>query len=112
MLPDFGALAATLGVVLPSFAIITVVSFVLTEFQNVRWIQYAFNGIRAGVLALIVKALWSMYKQSPKGIFAYLIMLGAFLVVAFLPVNVVFVILTCAVAGIVQVLIMSRRDKK
>ena len=107
-----GALAATLGVVLPSFAIITVVSFVLTEFQNVRWIQYAFNGIRAGVLALIVKALWSMYKQSPKGIFAYLIMLGAFLVVAFLPVNVVFVILTCAVAGIVQVLIMSRRDKK
>ena len=53
-----------------------------------------------------------MYKQSPKGIFAYLIMLGAFLVVAFLPVNVVFVILTCAVAGIVQVLIMSRRDKK
>ena len=108
----FGALSATLGVVLPSFVIITVVSFVLTEFQNVRWIQYAFNGIRAGVLALIVKALWSMYKQSPKGIFAYLIMLGAFVVVAFLPVNVVFVILTCAVAGIVQVLIMSRRDKK
>ena len=70
-----GALAATLGVVLPSFAIITVVSFVLTEFQNVRWIQYAFNGIRAGVLALIVKALWSMYKQSPKGIFAYLIVI-------------------------------------
>lgn len=107
-----GALSATFGVVLPSFAIITVVSFVLAEFQNVRWIQYAFNGIRAGVLALIVKALWSMYKQSPKGIFAYLIMLGAFVVVAFLPVNVVFVILTCAVVGIVQALIMSRRDKK
>ena len=107
-----GALSATLGVVLPSFAIITVVSFVLAEFQNVRWIQYAFNGIRAGVLALIVKALWSMYKQSPKGIFAYLIMLGVFVVAAFLPVNVVFVILTCAVVGIVQALIMSRRDKK
>lgn len=107
-----GALSATFGVVLPSFAIITVVSFVLAEFQNVRWIQYAFNGIRAGVLALIVKALWSMYKQSPKGIFAYLIMLGAFVVVAFLPVNVVFVILTCVVVGIVQALIMSRRDKK
>ena len=107
-----GALSATLGVVLPSFAIITVVSFVLAEFQNVRWIQYAFNGIRAGVLALIVKALWSMYKQSPKGIFSYLIMLGAFVVVAFLPINVIFVILTCAVVGIEQALIMSRRDKK
>ena len=40
------------------------------------------------------------------------ILCGAFAVTAFLPVNVVFVILTCAVAGIVQVLIMSRRDKK
>ena len=107
-----GALSATLGVVLPSFAIITVVSFVLAEFQNVRWIQYAFNGIRAGVLALIVKALWSMYKQSPKGIFSYLIMLGAFVVAAFLPVNVIFVILFCAAAGIVQAMIFDRRDKR
>lgn len=108
----FGAMAATVGVVLPSFAIIALISYVLTAFQNVVWIQYAFNGIRAGVLALIVKALWSMYKQSPKGIFSYLIMLGAFAVTAFLPVNVVFVILFCAAAGIVQTLIIGRRDKR
>ena len=107
----FGALAATVGVVLPSFVIITAISFVLAAFQNVVWIRYAFNGIRAGVLALIVKALWSMYKQSPNGIFAYLIMLGAFIVTAFLPINVIFVILFCA-AGIVQALIVSRRDKR
>ena len=106
-----GALAATVGVVLPSFAIITAISFVLSAFQDIPWIRYAFNGIRAGVLALIVKALWSMYKQSPKGIFAYLIMLGAFAVTAFLPVNVVFVILFCAAAGIVQAFIVGRRDK-
>ncbi len=108
----FGAMAATVGVVLPSFAIIALISYVLTAFQNVVWIQYAFNGIRAGVLALIVKALWSMYKQSPKGIFSYLIMLGAFAVTAFLPVNVVFVILFCAAAGIARMLIIGRRDKQ
>ena len=106
------ALAATVGVVLPSFAIITAISFVLAAFQDVLWIRYAFNGIRAGVLALIVKALWSMYRQSPKGIFAYLIMLGAFAAAAFLPVNVVFVILFCAAAGIVQALIIGRRDRR
>ena len=106
-----GALAATVGVVLPSFVIITAISFVLAAFQNIRWIQYAFNGIRAGVLALIVKALWSMFKQSPKGIFAYLIMLGAFAATAFLPVNVIYVILFCAAAGITQTLIIGRRGK-
>ena len=106
-----GAMAATVGVVLPSFAIIAAISYVLAAFQNVVWIQYAFNGIRAGVLALIVKALWSMYKQSPKGVFSYLIMFGAFAVTAFLPVNVVFVILFCAAAGILQTLITGRWGK-
>ena len=106
-----GAMAATVGVVLPSFTIIAAISYVLAVFQNVVWIQYAFNGIRAGVLALIVKALWSMYKQSPKGVFSYLMMFGAFAVTAFLPVNVVFVILFCAAAGIVQTLITGRRGK-
>ena len=108
----WGAMAATVGVVLPSFTIIAAISYVLAAFQNVVWIQYAFNGIRAGVLALIVKALWSMYKQSPKGIFSYLMMFGAFAVTAFLPVNVVFVILFCAAAGIVQALIVGRRGKQ
>ena len=108
----WGAMAATVGVVLPSFTIIAAISYVLAAFRNVVWIQYAFNGIRAGVLALIVKALWSMYKQSPKGIFSYLIMFGAFAVTAFLPVNVVFVILFCAAAGIVQALIIGRRGKQ
>ena len=49
-----GALVATLGVVLPSFLIIFGISFVLRAFQSVRLVQYAFNGIRAGVLALII----------------------------------------------------------
>ena len=107
----WGAFAATIGVALPSFVIITAISFILAEFQSIRWIRYAFNGIRAGVLALIVKALWSMYRQSPKGIFAYIIMLGAFAATAFLPVNVIFVILICAAAGIAQALIAHRRNK-
>ena len=106
-----GAMAATVGVVLPSFTIIAAISYVLAAFQNVVWIQYAFIGIRAGVLALIVKALWSMYKQSPKGVFSYLIMFGAFAVTAFLPVNVVFVILFCAAVGILQTLITGRWGK-
>ena len=106
-----GALAATVGVMLPSITIIASISYVLAAFRNVVWIQYAFKGIRAGVLALIVKALWSMYKQSPKGIFSYLIMFGAFAVTAFLPVNVVLVILFCAAAGILRTLIIGRRGK-
>ena len=55
----WGSVFATLGVVLPSFVIILALSFVLEAFQGLPAVQYAFFGIRAGVLALLCKALWS-----------------------------------------------------
>lgn len=69
----FGAAAATFGVVLPSFLIIYILSFVIRQFADFAPVKYAFCGIRAGVLALIVKAWLSMYKASPKSVFAYII---------------------------------------
>ena len=74
----FGAASATAGVILPSFVIIYVISFVLRQFEELKAVQYAFAGIRAGVLALIIQALVSMYRQYPKDQAAYLIMAGAF----------------------------------
>mgnify|MGYP003293720048 CR=1 FL=1 len=40
---------------IPSFVIIYAISFVLRQFQELKAVQYAFNGIRAGVLALLFK---------------------------------------------------------
>ena len=47
-----GAFMATLGVVTPSFFIIVLLSSVISRFQDNKVVQYAFFGIRAGVLAL------------------------------------------------------------
>ena len=107
-----GSACATLGVVLPSFLIILVISFLLQQFQNLQAVQYAFQGIRAGVLALLFKALWGMYKKSPKGWVSYVVMAGAFLCTAFLKVNVLFVIIGCAVFGLVTALLADRRMKQ
>ena len=105
----FGALCATLGVILPSFLIIAVISSILQTFSHIAVIQYAFYGIRAGVLALIAKALYSMYKQCPKSGFSYLIALLAFLIVAFFNVNVLYVIIGCAVAGLIYSTAVSKK---
>jgi len=107
-----GAMCATLGVVLPSFVVILAISYVLREFQQIQAVQYAFNGIRAGVLALLFKALWTMYKKSPKGLVSYVVMAGAFLVTAFTNVNVIFVVIGCAVFGLVTSFMMERRANK
>ena len=107
----WGSFCATLGVVLPSFVIILAISALLGEFQNIPVVRYAFNGIRAGVLALLFKALWTMYKKSPKSVAAYIVMAAAFLLTAFLDVPVLAVIIGCAVFGLITSLIAERRNK-
>lgn len=104
-----GAACATFGVVLPSFVIILAISYVLEQFQELKAVQYAFNGIRAGVLALLFKALWGMYKKSPKGWAAYTVMAAAFALTAFLKINVLFVIIFCAVFGLITAMLAERR---
>ena len=105
----FGAMCCTLGVVLPSFVIILLVSFVLEQFEALEAVRFAFNGIRAGVLALILKALVNMYKKCPKGAVSYIVMAGAFVITTFFDVSVLPVIIGCAVFGLVTSLLAKRR---
>lgn len=107
-----GSICATLGVVLPSFVVILLISNILDRFQEVKAVQYAFNGIRAGVLALLFKALWTMYKKSPKGWASYVVMAAAFVLTAFCKLNVLIVIVFCAVFGLVTSLVAERGAKQ
>ncbi len=104
-----GAFCATLGVVLPSFVIIYIISLFLKEFNSLDIVRYAFTGIRAGVLALIIKAVISMFKKAPKHILAYIIMALSFVLVAVFSANVLVIILSSAVIGIVASYIARKR---
>ena len=107
-----GAVAGTLGIILPSFAIILALSALLRRFYTIRAVRSAFMGIRAGVLALMIRALVSMYRKAPKNVFSYVIMALAFIVTAALPVDPVYVIIGCAVFGLVHSYVAGRREKE
>ena len=108
----WGAACATFGVVLPSFLIILAIAYLMNSFMEIKAVQYAFRGINAGVLALLFKALWSMYKKSPKGWVSYVVMGGSFLLTAILKINLFIVIICCAVFGLVTSLLAERRLAK
>lgn len=107
----WGAFFSTLGMVIPSFTVILIISFFLTEFQNIKAVKYAFNGIRAGVLALIIKALFNMYRKVKKSILSYIIMALAFILSAVLKIDVLYVILICAAIGLTASFIAERKCK-
>lgn len=104
-----GSAAATLGVVMPSFLVIYLISGILREFQDIAVIKYAFFGIRAGVIALICKALINMYKKAPKGLIYYILMGAAFVLAAFVDINAVYIIIGAAVVGIISAIVAERR---
>ena len=106
-----GAFCATLGVILPSFAIIAAISYVLQQFERLRAVKYAFMGIRAGVLALILKAFWNMARQIPKKAISCCIAAAAFVLAALLKLNVLAVIVLCAAAGLIASLAAERRAR-
>ncbi len=95
-----GAVCATLGVVLPSFFMILAISYVLKSFEHLRAVRYAFIGIRAGVLALILRALWKLFSQCGKDWFSVSVMACAFILVCVLKVSALPVIIGSAVLGI------------
>ena len=64
-----GSFFATLGVVLPSFIIIFLISLVFDKFLSLVWVQYAFRGIQACVAFLIISAGYKMLKSLKKTAF-------------------------------------------
>jgi len=61
-----GACVATLGIILPSFIIIYLISRSLESFLEIVWIESAFKGIKASVGILILNAAVTMIKKMPK----------------------------------------------
>ena len=72
-----GAMASTLGVVLPSFIIILIISSFLDDFLEIPLIANAFAGIKVGVGILILNAGINMVKKMPKKRLSRWIMIGA-----------------------------------
>ena len=74
-----GAVAATVGMVLPSFCIIFLISRFLDNFLEIGWIAHAFLGIRIAVGILILDAALKMIKKMPKKPLPLAVMTCAFL---------------------------------
>lgn len=72
-----GALAATLGVVLPSFVIIYLISLFLDRFLEIAWVANAFKGIRVAVGILILDVGIRMIRKMPKDALRIVILAAA-----------------------------------
>ena len=108
-----GAVAATLGVVLPSFVIIYIISMFLDNFLEIGWVANAFRGIKIAVGILIIHAGVNMLKKMKKAPLSRGIVAGAFgaiLLIDLLALN-ISAIVVMLTAGMVSVALFARKRK-
>ena len=72
----WGSLFATLGLVLPSFVIIFVISFFYKTFMTWRVVQAAFKGLSVGVIILLFMAVMKLRKSIPDKIISIILFTG------------------------------------
>ncbi len=69
----WGSFFATLGLVLPSFGIIFLISFFYKDFMTWTVVQAAFKGLRIGVIILLIKAVLKLKKAVRFSILSWII---------------------------------------
>lgn len=112
-----GAVFSTLGVVLPSFAIILVISTILDDFLSIPLVANAFTGIKVGVGLLILNAGITMLKKMSSSVFARIILGVSFaimMLVNLLSLNFssIAMMLIAGVVSIIYFLINEMREDK
>ncbi len=113
----WGAVAATLGVTLPSFLIILMISFFIDRFLEIKWVASAFKGIKIAVGILILDAAVKMIVKMKKKALSIIILSAAFiammLINAFaLRVSTIVLMLASALAGLFVYLIKRHKNKE
>ena len=106
-----GGILGTLGVVLPSLIIITVLSFFRALPRRGRMACSRVQGIQAVVVVLIVNAMVKFFKQLDKNWQSYLIAAAALIVTLLTDFNVIFLILAGGIYGIVYTLARDARKR-
>lgn len=109
-----GSFFATLGVVLPSFLIIFIISFFYEKFLALEYVSYAFKGIQACVAFLIISAGIKMLKGLKKNLFNVIMFISTLVLMLIikifdLPISSIYLILVGGLIGIIIWLFVRKK---
>lgn len=112
-----GAIIATLGVILPSFIIIYIISNFVNQFLAIDIVSKAFKGIKIGVSILIVMAGIKMLKTIKKNVLSFFLIIStiiAMLIINYFSINFssIYLIIIGAILGLVVYQLINHQKKE
>lgn len=107
-----GMVVAVIGTILPPMIILSVISFFYAAFATNRYVALTLKGMQAGVAAVILDVVCSLGSNVVKAKSAVhmAIMLIAFVATFFFGVNVIYIILFAALAGLILAMYEKKKE--
>ncbi len=109
-----GAVAATLGVVLPSYIIISIIALFLYNFKDYPYVNEAFHGIQAGVAALMFHVVLRLGNTGIRNGYGLALAIASFLALTVFGAPAIVILLVSGVLGLTAVSVRSlkKAEKK
>ena len=107
-----GSLFATLGVVLPSVIIISIVYLFFDLFKGNKWFAAAFKGIRAAVAVFLFNAVIKLFKPMDKNAVTIICAIAVFIITLLTDFGTIWLILIGGACGVAYFCIKAHRAKK
>ena len=109
-----GSIFATLGLAIPSFVIIFVISFFYKDFMQIKIFQAIFKGLKVGVILLLISAIFKLKKGvkfNIVGIVLFVLALCAMIAFTIFNVNFRYLSLCLILLGIIVGLVLTALGK-
>ena len=97
---NLGGIVATLGVVFPSFVILSLIAGIIQNFAEIPAVKSAFAGIRVCVCVLIFNSVVKLWKGAVKDKAALALCLLVFFLSVFFDISPIVFVLFCGTAGV------------
>lgn len=111
-----GAITATIGIVCPSWLVITLIAGSISRFSEIEWLQRAMKGVYIAVAALLTRTVFTFGKKIITDGITAAIAIAAFLAMTVWNVSGILIVLAAGIVGfcaqMIKTRIRSRGDNK
>lgn len=107
-----GGIVAALGVTLPSLIIILAIFFLFPAIAGNAYVQKAFAGVRAGLVAIIAVTVFKLAKPAIRDAMGIAVAAVSFVAITFLKVDIVIVIVASGLIGFAYYGFKARLDAR
>ena len=94
-----GAIVSTIGIVCPSWIVITLIAGSISRFSDIVWIQRAMKGVYVAVAALLARAVFTFGKKIITDFVTAGIAVGAFLAMSVWNISGILIVLAAGIIG-------------